>query len=252
MPDKEDEESNGTGSKPTLGKMWIAIVVLGVSIPGVIILGGIMIATSDDKSNAAQYVLAAILPLLGTWVGTVLAYYFSKDNFESATKSTKELLGVDQKLSKIKVADVMISYASIIKVEEDDNDKIVLKQWLDTMAKEKKGQRLPVFKSDKSARYGIHKSIINDFLVSEAIKGEDKDKLKAKTLTDLITSKPELEGVIKKFGTVSRDATLEKVKAIMDQSDDTQDVFVTEDGKKTGAVIGWVTNVIVDENSKVS
>jgi len=33
----------------------------------------------------------SVLPLLGVWVGTLLAYYFSKENFEAATKSVTEM-----------------------------------------------------------------------------------------------------------------------------------------------------------------
>lgn len=232
-------------------RTWIAIIVLGFSIAGVVYLGLTMINAATDKEDAARYVLASILPLLGTWVGTVLAFYFSKDNFESATRSTKELLGIDQKLAAIAVTDVMLSIANILKVTEDDDTKIVLNKWLETMDKEKKGQRLPVLDSKNKAKYVIHRSIITDYLASEAIGGTLKTDLEKKTLKDLIDAKPELKSIIVSFGAVKKDATLDKVKAIMEQSNDTQDVFITENGKTDGVVLGWITNVIVDSHATV-
>jgi uncharacterized Tic20 family protein len=36
--------------------------------------------------------LASILPLLGAWVGTIIAFYFARDNFDAATRNTSALL----------------------------------------------------------------------------------------------------------------------------------------------------------------
>jgi hypothetical protein len=52
-----------------------------------------------------------VLPLFGTWVGTVLAYYFSRENFESAAAGTERLirqLTPEEKLRSIPVTSVMI------------------------------------------------------------------------------------------------------------------------------------------------
>lgn len=232
-------------------RTWLAIFVLGFSIVGVITLGWVMISNATEKDEASRYVLASVLPLLGTWVGTVLAYYFSKDNFEAATRSTKELLGINEKLAAIPVTDVMISEGDMLKATEDDDGKIVLKEWLEKIDAEKKGQRLPIFSPKTKARYVIHRSVFNDFIASKAIIGTPKSDLEKLTLKDLVTEKPALKSVIESFGAVKQDATLDKVKVIMEQSKDTQDVFVTKNGKVDGTVVGWITNVIVDEHSKV-
>jgi len=44
-----------------------------------------------------QVILTSILPLLGTWIGTVLAYYFAKDNFEAAAKHEQQRLALQSK-----------------------------------------------------------------------------------------------------------------------------------------------------------
>ena len=233
-------------------RTWIAIIVLGFSIVGVVVLGWTMIWTEEDnKSEVARDVLTTVLPLLGTWVGTVLAFYFSKDNFEAATRSAKELLGVEEKLAAIDVKDVMISEGEMFKVSEDGDGKIVLKEWLDKLDAEKKGQRLPILSSKRMARYVIHRSVFNEFLAYKAIAGIPKADLEKLTLKDLVSERDDLKRLIGSFGAVKQDATLDKVKVIMEQSRFTQDVFVTRNGQIDGEVLGWITNAILDEYSKV-
>src|SRR5215813_14198228 len=68
---------------------------------GVILLGTIVILAAGwsqlyDTSgknptalkDAAQLIFTSILPLLGTWVGTVLAFYFTKESLEAASRTT--------------------------------------------------------------------------------------------------------------------------------------------------------------------
>jgi hypothetical protein len=53
---------------------------------GVVVLSAVIVLSGADQPRA-QLVLTADLPVIGTWVGTVLAYYFSKENLETATRS---------------------------------------------------------------------------------------------------------------------------------------------------------------------
>jgi hypothetical protein len=234
-------------------RTWIAIVVLGISILGVIIMGWVMIhnAEATEKDETAKYVLTAILPLLGTWVGTVLAFYFSKDNFEVATRSAKAFLGVEEKLAAIAVKDVMISEGDMFYAKEDDDGKIVLKEWLEKIDQKKLGQRLPILSSKTNARYVIHRSIFNEFIAYKAIAGTPQSDIEKLTLADLVNEKPELKSLIESFGAVKQVATLDKVKVILEQSNRIQDVFVTKNGDRDGKVLGWITNVILEEYSRI-
>ena len=49
------------------------------------------------------------------WVGTVLAYYFFKDNFKAASKSVQDMakIATDEKLKALFVRDEMISFRSM-------------------------------------------------------------------------------------------------------------------------------------------
>jgi chemotaxis protein histidine kinase CheA len=73
-------------------------------------------AAIDKKLQLIQYVFTALLPLWGTWMGTVMAFYFSKENFMAANESVKNLVAQitpAQKLESTKCKDVMITYDKI-------------------------------------------------------------------------------------------------------------------------------------------
>jgi hypothetical protein len=106
-------------------------------------------------------------------------------------------------------------------------------------------------------RYVIHRSTIDKFLANKAVEGASKatdqkklsDDLKKLTLHDLIENEP---GLRRSFGLVREDSTLADVKALMDAlGNECQDIFVTKTGSYTDPVLGWITNVIIEENSKL-
>lgn len=65
----------------------IALGVLVTSIAAVLIISGIVVWRHNDKETS-QSVMSATLPLYGTWVGTILAFYFSRNAFESASTAS--------------------------------------------------------------------------------------------------------------------------------------------------------------------
>ena len=126
-----------------------------------------------------------------------------------------------------------------------------LQEQIDAIDQAKKGSRLPVLSTNNRARYVIHKSILTEYLSTKALDGVQKQKLEKLTLENLVDDKPDLKDTITSFGAVKPDATLDKVKVIMEQSSLTQDVFVTRNGSVDGEVIGWITNVILDKHSRL-
>jgi hypothetical protein len=56
----------------------------------------------------AESDLGQILPLFGTWVGAVIAFWFAKDNLETAARTTKD--PKDPKdLESLEAADVFVT-----------------------------------------------------------------------------------------------------------------------------------------------
>jgi len=59
-----------------------------------------------------QMAFTATLPLFGAWVGTILAFYYGREDFEASTRSfTKiaESVGGTEKLKEIEVSTKMIA-----------------------------------------------------------------------------------------------------------------------------------------------
>ncbi|HJT90811.1 MAG TPA: hypothetical protein VJ777_02560, partial [Mycobacterium sp.] len=72
----------------------LATVIIGISITGVIALSlvAVFALTGPDRTEMTRLVFSSVLPLLGTWVGTVLAFYFARESLQAATDSTSQLV----------------------------------------------------------------------------------------------------------------------------------------------------------------
>jgi hypothetical protein len=92
----------------------IAIVVLAAAL----MLAFVVLASLNPLSQVASKidtllpgVFNTVLPVIATWVGTVLAFYFGSENFRQAAESTREALG--QLAPENKIIDVMVPYERI-------------------------------------------------------------------------------------------------------------------------------------------
>lgn len=54
------------------------------------------------------------------------------------------------------------------------------------------------------------------------------------------------------FRTIGSDGTLREVKELIDSTPDCADVIVTKDGRSDSKAVGWVTNVILSEQSRAN
>ena len=71
-------------------KMGVIMIILSIGLLITLTVLSIRVINSPDtteKFKDIKDLFGMLLPLIGTWVGTVLAYYFSKDNFEAASKT---------------------------------------------------------------------------------------------------------------------------------------------------------------------
>jgi signal-transduction protein with cAMP-binding, CBS, and nucleotidyltransferase domain len=191
-----------------------------------------IIATHDPAVNQrAQNVLNTVLPLFGTWVGPVLAYYFARDNFETATSSTQKLvhdLTPEERLRSTRVADVMtknISSHSDLSAKVGD----VLEQ-----VRKKDVKRLPILQPS-----GVLEALLYlEDLMSYLFGMSDPDRSN-KTIGDLLKEKPDLKHPP---AYVSESATLAQAKDAMERLDKCKVVVVTKSGNPSEPVLGMLTN----------
>src|SRR5512132_965473 len=76
----------------TTGALIFVGIVAAITLTGA---GLNALIKPDEKNTAlffdmAKYILATVLPVVAGWVGTVLAFYFGKENFEAGTRSVAD------------------------------------------------------------------------------------------------------------------------------------------------------------------
>ena len=239
-----------------------ALVVLSVITVVALLMIGLPLIFNYSPANASSAyqsikdLFAIVLPLLGTWVGTVLAFYFSQKNFEAATQSTIDLhqqfTSSEEKLKSIKITDKMILMDQVpAKLtiasgkSEQDYPLTELIRILETADKTPR-QRLPILDDQGHIKYIAHRSLIDRF---RAEKIGDPNVAKF-TLKDMVDN-AKLKAVLTAFGILPPAANLADAKHLIDINSDCSDVFVTEDGKQGSKVQGWVTNVDVEKSAQL-
>lgn len=239
-----------------------AFVVLSVITVAALLMIGLPVIFNysvDNAENAYQSIkdlLGIVLPLLGTWVGTILAFYFSQTNFEAATQSSidlhKQYQWAEEKLKSIAVTEKMIPIGEVSAKLTMESGKSEKDYSLDDMINILKNgdriprNRLPILDCQKLIKYITHRSLIDKFR-SENIDTPNVSKL---TLQDMAKS-AEYKKVLTAFGTLPPSANLADAKKLIDNDSDCSDVFVTEDGTKESRVLGWITDVDILKIAKL-
>lgn len=221
----------------------------GLAILAVVIVGFALVqAFATDRDDQSQdlilTVFNAILPLLGTWVGTVIAFYFTRENFVSAAQESRRLVQAmtDEKLKSIPVAEVMLKRDAFIDAvtlaSGAAEDSVKTKDLLASVQKPKVS-RVPILGASGEARYVLHDSMIykDSALHGVTVGSPARDR----TLADMLAIS-EFAALFKAIATVPRRSSLADAKSRMESVPNCRDVFVTETGAATEPVLGWVTD----------
>ncbi|MET0388684.1 MAG: CBS domain-containing protein, partial [Polyangiales bacterium] len=228
------------------------LTIAGGTIAGISALTLAGAAWTGAKTFAAtsEVVFNALLPLLGTWIGTVLAYYFSRKNFESASQSVERLvtLTADQKLSTLAVAQEMLQADQITWLQLPLG-KTPRDLPLAELRAKLKGRvtRLPIVNEKGAVRYIVHQSSLFKLLAERALEG--RDNIQQLSLQDLLDDS-ELRDWVTNIVFVSERVTVADAKRRMEDQRGCQDVIITAAGSRDEPVRGWLTNVDIGRLSK--
>jgi hypothetical protein len=220
--------------------LTLIIVSSGILLIALLALIIILLANETEKFESAKWVFNAIIPLIASWIGTVIAFYFGRENFESATRSAMAL--TRETLDDIQVENIMINVKTIVyrKIDQAEDTKSLLSSII-SLYKDIDKDRIPIFSASLNPRYIIQKSTMIDYINSK------QDKKADLSLKDMINDNPKKysfetnEG----FVVVSRTNTVEEALNKMNSVKGCQDVFITDSGKETGEVVGWLTNTLI-------
>ena len=162
---------------------WIlAITTNTVSVIGILIIAIVVIFAAADRAAVSQLAPTAMLPVLATWVSTVLAYYFSSESIEAATKSVKTIVSTQENLQSTAASNVMIKLHEIVYFTYTAN--LTMQAIFTKIDESCKGSRLPFLGNDKKPIYMLHKSVIDHVLVGKSLANEEIKELTLKSLID--------------------------------------------------------------------
>jgi hypothetical protein len=228
----------------TSTRKWLAIGIVGLSVLGIAGVSAVAILTADDaeRPETSRLVFSSVLPLLGTWVGTVLAFYFARENLAAATESTLALQGRAEMATP--VTKVMIPESDWVVYDlgpTDSPEALELSALHARMrAISPPSRRLPIRTASGAVLCVLHDSTLAAFAESEGQSGPTTDK----TLGDLL-AKPEFKELVEAIGFVPEKATVLDARKVMASIKNCNDVFVTSTGKRDDRAIGWLTNTLL-------
>jgi hypothetical protein len=245
------ENQDSTGKSTSVTK-WLALGITGAVLGITIYIAIYSLHSNGDKGDV---ILQTLIPLWGTWLGTVLAFYFGKNNFDAATKSYQaviEKLTPNEKMAKLLVKDYMVPLNKIeyLRYDAEKDNKIY-----DILAyKRFEGyKRFAVFDNEGVAKYIIHRSLFDQFIASKVNEGMGIEDIKNLTLERFIKDSDEaIKDILKNsFAVVSIKASMLEAKVKMDSIPQCLDVFITETGAANERVEGLITNNIILKEANV-
>src|SRR5262249_12824994 len=145
----------------------LALLVIVFSFLVIGVISGLAIGLADKPGDAAKNLLTILLPVLGTWVGTVLAFYFARENLAAAAAATAHTLRLTGRPGGQPVTGRMLSEADWITFDVPDGTPVAavkISELRTQMSKDKPpSRRLPIRDAKRAVLYVIHDSTLNAF-----------------------------------------------------------------------------------------
>ncbi|GAB6010981.1 CBS domain-containing protein [Viscerimonas tarda] len=245
---ENNQENHGKNETTNTIAKWVT----GGVIVATLAIAGLSLWLLDTKKEAFNFIGQSLLPLWATWFGTVLAFYFTKENLDAANKSTEKLLNKltagEQKLQSRSVLSVMKPVKEIKTLYLDLHGENPLSEIIE-MEEFKPFNRFPVFNSEKAKKIDC---IVHRLVMLEYLYGLPETDTASKTLNDFLTGSKDIREKLKdSAGFVSETATLLDAKTEMERLENCEDVFVTQTGKNSEEILGWITDNDIYEIGKV-
>lgn len=221
-----------------MNRSLLAYIVLVFSTISISLLG---IYTIRENPDEAKDIFNVVLPVFASWVGTILAFYFGRENLEAANQQVKYLVEKlnPEERAQAPVSTIMRYFVDISTVQIPSSQglqDITVKQLRDKL--DVKISRIPVIDAQRRPLLMIHGSRLDHYIVSDYSENDSLDKFadywEAKGLSLRLGSG---------FIVVPQTLSIQKAKQKMDSIKACQDIFVTREGSPNEPLIGWVSNL---------
>lgn len=256
--DYEIEKNNQLDAK---NRENIALGVIVTSILAVVVISCAVVVSANNRENASKRVMESTLPLYGTWVGTILAFYFSRNAFEAASSATNRNTTLlhqitsdyrretspppDNVLSKI----VLKSLANNLVFSQNDLNKPL--QDVLSELNDKRRYRTIVIDAENQNKYInlVYRIHAAAFLASP---GDSQAPSSPPTLGEYLNWRNEQGVATPTVVFLPLTATLADADAKLKASTGCRDVIVTTDGKEDSPVVVYVSDVDINEYKNAS
>jgi len=229
-------------------------MLIVTSVVGLLLISIVILIPIGVDQETKKLVFNALVPLFGTWVGTVIAYYFSRENFATAAGTMTQLASASAGLTGTLCTAAMIEKAKIgglatIPAGKGPADLNLKTDFLDKLTPII--TRIPVVDSTDAIRYVVHDEVLHKFVFKKStVPPAGGFDVATATLADVLADQ-ELSQLVTAFATLSISATLADAKQQMDAKPHSTDVFVTPDGTPTKPILGWITDNIIASYARV-
>ncbi|WP_305784740.1 hypothetical protein [Symbioplanes lichenis] len=226
----------------------LAFFIIMIGIGGIVVVSvyAILSPPTADRTEMTRLVFTAVLPLLGTWVGTVLAFYFARESLQAATDSTNQLVS-PRRDPLTPVTSLMIPRGKAVThaLSPGQRPETVLLSELMAEMSAAGRHRIPVVDALGVVVYVVHEATVTKFIsippVPGAASAPPADPLAGRTIADLL-GVAELAELIRALGYVPVSATIKEARGEMHRIPNCNDVFVTAVGRNDEPYEGWITN----------
>jgi hypothetical protein len=245
----------GACGQPARDRLSLVIVVTTLAGIAAISTGALVLTESTDEM--IRYVFGSVLPLLGTWIGTVLAYYFTRENFQAASQETRLLVraAVGEKLQKVMARDAMIPREKMVVYPDSwtvasDIKLVKLRDLIKDAV-----TRVPILDAQGKVRYIVHSSTLNAYISDQSVALAANNppqalNLSTSTLADMLNDVDVKRKIADGMAFVAASGTLADASNRMQAKGvHCQDIFVTASGQQEEPVLGWITNVELSRHS---
>ncbi len=224
-----------------------AIVVITAGV-GISIISYVLVSDQQAEFGTRKEIFNILVPVLSTWVGTVLAFYFSKENFAAANSSVREVVSKlaatdgTQNASVRQVMKPRNAIKGIVIADGKGDDSVSSTQLGDIF--NLGATRVVVFNAGDSVKYVIHDGTWDKY-VSRMALSVPGFKPADVTLADLVAfsfGDQVVGNLVRKIAFVGLNATLADARDAMLAVKGAQDVFLTRSGRAEEPVEGWLTN----------
>ncbi len=224
----------------------LARLVIICSFLSIFSLCAVMIHYRDDaKIETVKEVFNVLLPVLASWVGTVLAFYFSSHNTAAVAEAINRQSGDTPKTS---VGEVMIPINKIqgkLDLSSKVTDQWIKKDLDDRFKPGVDGGKVTRIIGTENNKFSfiIHISAYKSYLAKQDYNENDPSKDAEKVLDGMLNDH-EIGPLIKeKVVFVKQSETLNDAKNALEKIKGAQDVIITDNGERTGEMLGWLSNI---------